>query len=295
MDQRTVPPIDETPLRLASAWRTRWPRFANAQWFPAWGDGACSNVGSSGVGEDRLTVMIGTSTAVRVLWRGNPVAPPWGLWLYRLDGEHVLLGGALSEGGNLVDWIRHTFVLPPEPELWERVARVPVGARGLRWVPTIAGERSLRWPVDAVASLTGVRLGHDGIAVLRAALEAVTCRLVRVIDLVRLTRPTVTTFVGSGNALLGIPGWPQMLADALGTPLHLAPDPEGSLRGAALVALTRWSGRPLSDLARPDVTSWARVEPRREHTPDYRRLCAELEELERLMSQEELTDEGANG
>ncbi len=278
-----LPRVSDTPLKLREPFRQRWPHFANALWYPAWGDGACSNVGSAGIGVDRATVMIGTSSAVRVLWRGRAVEPSWGTWLYRLDSDFVLAGGALSEGGDLVDWIRRRFVLPPEPELWELVGQQRPGTSGLLWLPTIAGERSPRWPVDAVATLTGLRLGHDGVAILRAALEAIACRVATVVELVLHIRPEVKVFIASGNALLATPGWTQIVADAVGQTLVLAPDPEASLRGAALVALARVTGRPLEELARVDVTRWQRVEPRGEATMVYRAMSTKMAALEEAL------------
>ncbi|MCS7050984.1 MAG: FGGY family carbohydrate kinase, partial [Thermomicrobium sp.] len=284
MQTDRLPIVDDRPRRLARAYRARWPHFASAVWYPAWGDGACSNVGSGAVGTDRATVTIGTSSAVRVLWRGVPIHTPWGTWLYRLDRETVLIGGALSEGGDLVDWIRRRFVLPTEPELWDAVLAAPFGAGGLRWIPTIAGERSPRWPIDAVATLTGLRLGHDGVLVLRAAMEAIACRLARIVELLRPVNPSIETFIGSGNALLGTPGWAQLVADALGHPLVLAPDPEASLRGAALVALARLTEQPVEQLARQPVVGWQRLEPSPAATAFFRRLSAEMARLEQALA-----------
>ncbi len=284
LDPTALPSIDDAAARLAPAYAARWRRFAQALWYPAWGDGACSNVGSGAVGGDRATVMIGTSSAVRALWRGEPLAVPWGCWLYRLDHRYVLAGGALSEGGDLVDWIRRRFVLPPEPEVWERVQAFEPGSTGLVWLPTIAGERSPEWPVDATALLAGLRLSHDGVAILRAALEAVACRIADVIELLVTVKPEVACFIGSGNALVGIPGWAQIVADAVGRPLVLAPDPEASLRGAALVALARTLARPLEELARPDVSSWTRVAPNSAATAGYRQYRERMKVLRAVVA-----------
>ncbi|MCX7622519.1 MAG: gluconokinase [Thermomicrobium sp.] len=272
LDPGMLPELGDEGMRLARAFAERWPRFARAVWYPAWGDGACSNVGSGAVGDDRATVMIGTSSAIRTLWRGEPIAVPWGCWLYRLDRDFVLAGGALSEGGDLIDWIRQRFVLPPEPELWTAVQRIAPGASGVLWVPTIAGERSPGWPVDATATLAGLRLSHDGVAILRAALEAVACRIADVVESLLQVRPGIEVFVGSGNGLLGVPGWARIIADAIGQPLVLVPEPEASLRGAALVAAARASGRALEEVARTDVTEWSHVLPDERATARYARL-----------------------
>ncbi|MDQ5828568.1 MAG: FGGY family carbohydrate kinase, partial [Actinomycetota bacterium] len=51
---------DEPPRGLAEDWVRRWPALRDVPWFPAVGDGACSNVGSGCTGSDRLALMVGT-------------------------------------------------------------------------------------------------------------------------------------------------------------------------------------------------------------------------------------------
>jgi sugar (pentulose or hexulose) kinase len=71
----------------------------------------------------------------------------------------------------------------------------------------------------------------------------------------------------------------QIVADALGKTLLIAPDPEASLRGAALVTLARVGDQPLENLARAEIAEWARVVPRPDVTVGYRRIRAELRAL----------------
>ena len=43
----TLPPIDDAPRSgLGREWAERWPALRDVPWFPAWGDGACSNLGA---------------------------------------------------------------------------------------------------------------------------------------------------------------------------------------------------------------------------------------------------------
>ena len=148
-----LPPVDDQPIQgLQSTYRARWPALATIPWLPALGDGACSNVGIGAVTPGRAALTIGTSSAVRMLWRGAPVPPPPGLWLYRLDANHPVLGGALSEGGNLYRWARDTLRLDASDSLWEAVATVPPDGHGLTWLPFLAGERSPGWAAGASTS-----------------------------------------------------------------------------------------------------------------------------------------------
>ena len=70
LEPAQLPPLvdDLTVLGpLAGAARTRWPALAHLDWYPAWGDGACGNVGLACVGRRRAALMVGTSSAMRLL------------------------------------------------------------------------------------------------------------------------------------------------------------------------------------------------------------------------------------
>ena len=58
---------------LTNEWAERWPGLREVPWFPAWGDGACSNLGSGCGTLERAALMVGTSGALRVLWRTEEV------------------------------------------------------------------------------------------------------------------------------------------------------------------------------------------------------------------------------
>lgn len=279
-----LPPIGDEPASgLRADYARRWPALANAAWFPAWGDGACSNVGSGAVGLDRLALMVGTSGAMRLLWEGQPVEPPFGLWLYRLDRRRLVLGGALSEGGNFIDWVCREFRLPPLDELQEALVSYSPGTHGLTWLPFIAGERSPGWAGHARATLSGLHLDTTALEVLRAALEAVACRFVLVHRLIQEAVPGERLIVGSGNGLVNNRAWAQIMADALGQPLAFSPEPEASLRGAALVTLERLGLGSLEELARPAVEGAARVAPNPDHAPAYEAMIARQQALYRLL------------
>lgn len=52
---------------------------------------------------------IGTSAAIRVVVEATALRSakvPQGLWCYRISRDHVLLGGALSDGGSVYAFFR---------------------------------------------------------------------------------------------------------------------------------------------------------------------------------------------
>lgn len=273
LSRDSLPMIADEPLTsLRAAYRTRWPALAAARWFPAWGDGACNNVGSGAVGLDRLSLMIGTSGAMRLLWQAQPFTPPDGLWLYRLDRDWILLGGALSEGGGFIDWLFETLQLPDRQATDAALANHQADQHGLLWLPFIAGERSPGWAGAARATLTGLHLQTRPLAILQAAFESVACRFALVARAIAAAVPGERTLIGSGNGLAAFSSWQAILADAIGLPLSLVDDPEASLRGAALVALARLGVASLPALARPLADSL----PTRLPNPDRRAYYDDL-------------------
>ncbi|HET7036607.1 MAG TPA: gluconokinase [Thermomicrobiaceae bacterium] len=233
-------PLGDEPLRgLLPAYATRWPALNALPWFPALGDGACSNVGSGAADARFLGVTIGTTGAMRLLWEGPAVAPPPGLWLYRLDARRVLLGGALSEGGNLYGWIASHLRLPDASALPAALEAIAPDSHGLTWLPFLAGERSPGWVGDARATLSGVTLDTTGVEVLRAGLEAVAERFALLMRMIDAAIPGQRTVVASGAALLHDPVWMQIMADALGREVVAPRVSEAAFRGVALVALER--------------------------------------------------------
>ena len=129
-----LPPIDDRAAPgLIAPHAARWPALARVPWHPAYGDGACSNVGSDCRGPRRVALNVGTSAALRVILPEplGPHAPtPWGLWRYRVDARRALVGGATSEGGNVLAWCRRHLALPDDPAALEAAlarGRSPMG------------------------------------------------------------------------------------------------------------------------------------------------------------------------
>jgi gluconokinase len=231
-------PISEEPLRgLGGEWARRWPALRDAPWFPASGDGACSNVGSGCTTSDRLALMVGTTGAMRVLWKADSVEIPDGPWCYRADEKRFVMGGALSDGGNLVRWLRNTLRLPEEAE--ELLAGMEPDSHGLTFLPLLAGERGPGWADQANGTIAGLSMSNTPVEILRAAMEAVALRFSLIAEIIESASPGEKEVVATGGGLLHSPTWTGIMADALGKPVTTSGVQEASSRGAALLALER--------------------------------------------------------
>jgi len=253
---------DEPRSGLAGEWAERWPALRETPWVPAAGDGACSNVGSGCTGSDRLAIMVGTSGAMRVLWKAESVEIPDGPWCYRASPEHYVMGGALSDGGNLVEWLRHTLRLPDAEETERLLSEMEPDSHGLTFLPLLAGERGPGWADRANGTVSGLSMSSKPIEILRAAMEAVAFRFAIIAEMLESASPGEKEVVASGGGLLHSPTWTRIMADTLGRPVTLSGVQEASSRGAALIALEALGGpeieavrAPLGETFEPDPDS----------------------------------------
>jgi gluconokinase len=109
-------------------------------------------------------------------------------------------------------------------------------AHGLTMLPFLAGERSLGWVAGARAAVVGLSLATRPVDIVRAALETVAYRFAMIHERLRDACPGLRTVVGTGAALLASPAWTRIMADALGVAVTPSAEPEGSSRGAVLLA-----------------------------------------------------------
>jgi gluconokinase len=230
-----------SPLRsIVGEYARRLHALRDVPWFPALGDGACSNIGCGAVVPERTALMVGTSGAMRVMYESGEPRAPFGLWCYRADAKRFLLGGALSNGGNVFSWMHKTLRL--NDDLEARLSQMQPDAHGLTVLPFLAGERCPHWRGDARAAIAGLSWDTEPIDILRAGLEAVAYRFALIRELLapssgRHGGTAPTSLVATGGALLRSPTWMQMMADVLSEPVIESLEAEASSRGAALLAM----------------------------------------------------------
>jgi gluconokinase len=223
--------------KLKEDYARRWPRLAEVPWFPAIGDGAAGNLGSGCFSPDRIAVMVGTSGAMRVIYPADKVEIPWGLWCYHADRRRFVLGGALSEGGNLFAWMRQTFQLPEVQEVERELSTMEPDGHGLTVLPFLSGERSPGWNAHARATISGLTLSSQPVEILRAGLESIAYRFGFLHQIMETCLPEARQIIASGGALLNSPTWMQILADVLNRPVVASGEGETTSRGTALLAL----------------------------------------------------------
>lgn len=240
LDRDRLSVIDDQPLgRLPDALAERWPPLRNSVWHGALADGYAANIGSGAITPDRAALTIGTSGALRVLVAGVPETVPRGLFCYRVSATQSLIGGAVSNAGNVYAWLQQTLKLSGDPFAAEAQGdTLPLpDAHGLTVQPFWASERSPGWRDEATAQIAGMTLDTTADDIARAALEAVLYEIATVDDLLAGAVGSRPAIYAAGGVLASSPGWAQVTADILGRAVHLCADPQASARGTALLAL----------------------------------------------------------
>jgi gluconokinase len=269
--------LDQPESALLPEFARRWPAFDGIPWYPAIGDGACDNIGSGCVRKDQFALMVGTSGAMRVVLEQDRVQIPAGLWCYRVDPKRFVMGGALSNGGDVFAWMRRTLQLPDDAALQTALAAMKPGGHGLTLLPFFAGERSPYWRADLRALFLGLTLDTLPIDILRASLESVALRFRQIDRMLSAANGEPDVVIASGGALFHSPVWSGIMADALGRRLTTCIEPEASSRGAALLAMERIGALDHVDNRPPCLGAVHQPDPA--HEPIYAAMLASQQDL----------------
>ncbi len=238
IDESQMPEIvtREGVIRPSKSALRRWPQLAHAELLPAIGDGAADTVGAGCTKLGEAVLMIGTSASMRMMYEGEPPQHlPAGLWSYRLDENRVVVGGALSDGGNLITLFRRKYAV--RGDINQELAHRKRDER-LRVEPFFFGERSTGYREDAKGEILGFDDRHDGIDVILAAMHAIADRLADIAERLERFAPIVS-IRASGGTLREYPVWREIIEAKLGKAITPSNTRESSLRGTVLLALER--------------------------------------------------------
>jgi gluconokinase len=267
--------IDETHLLPISDEPVEWQGVA---WYPAIGDGAASNLGCGATAPGLAAINIGTSAALRVMREGRSVKPPFGLFGYRVDSKRFLVGGAVSNAGNLHAWCVRELKLPRDlSEVEAELATRRGPEHGLTVLPFWTAERAPRWNEDDTGSIFGLRQSTTAVDILQAITEAFYYRLAAIAEQIVGARDGAPKWIVSGGGMKSRAAL-KRLANVFGQPVYANPEPEASLRGAAVLAIERLGERPaMLKLGQPAL-------PDPEIHERYREARAEQLRMEKILS-----------
>ncbi|MEH2179261.1 xylulokinase [Nostoc sp.] len=209
------------------------------------GDNAAAAIGLgiSSSNLNRGSLSIGTSGVIFAPCRSyarrrhRPIPDPEGrVHLFcHVDGGYHLLGVTLAAGGSL-RWYRDTFAPHISyTDLMDMAERSQPGARGILFLPHLAGERSPHLDPDTRGAFVNLSLTHTPADITRAVLEGVAFSLRSALEVISAIAPIDQLLATGGGARSHI--WLQILADILQTKLIAPKAEEGAAYGAAILAM----------------------------------------------------------
>jgi len=271
-------PLSDEPVTVGGTLAAEYPELANTPWFPAIGDGAASNLGSGCTEPGLAAINVGTSAALRIMRAGAEAKAPTGLFCYRVDAARYLVGGAISNAGNLRAWGLSELQTGRPEDLEAALAGRPGPSHGLTVLPCWSAERAPTWNEELRGTIVGITQATTGLDLFQAITEATYQRLAQIADVLVASIKEPPQFFVSGGIQHSQTAL-QRLADILDQPLYANPEPEASIRGAAVYAMEKL-GLPSTPLPRTQP-----LLPRPEFARQYREARQKQTRLEALLKE----------
>ena len=203
-------------------------------------DGCLANLGTNAVLPGDVSLTIGTSGALRMISSTPKNDPEQRIFNYILTENHYVSGGAVNNGGVILQWyIKHFMDPSEEPGVSfsnriEEAAAVPAGAEGLFFLPYLLGERAPIWNEDARGVFFGIHPKHNQRHFLRAVLEGISYSLFQVGHSLEETIGPIGDIYASGGFTQS-ECWLQLIADLFNKKVYLTSATDASAIGAAML------------------------------------------------------------
>ncbi len=210
---------------------------SNAAFIIGASDGALATLGSGALHEGDAALTIGTSGAIRVLSTHIKPDPGQRLFHYAFDERLFLTGGAINNGGIVLQWFLDGFDREGMGIEWwmSKAATVPAGSAGLLFLPYVYGERSPVWDASAKGAYIGITPIHDRDYFFRAILEGVAFSLRQVMEAIEESGHKIET-IYAGGGFIASPLWIRVLADILQKRIRISRTGDPSAKGAIFLA-----------------------------------------------------------
>jgi gluconokinase len=207
------------------------------------GDGPLANLGSGASAIGAVNIDLGTSGAARCIVDAATTDADANLWCFCLTDRLWAYGGIVTNVGNAYQWLASHFgsaagVSDDEAfaAMDRHAAAVAPGSDGVYMLPYLRKARAPHWDGRLKATIYGLTADHGVGHMARALLEAVAYDL-RTIIAIMARRVTIHSPIVLTGGLSRSPIMGQLLADVLRLPVETPASGEGSIAGAAILAL----------------------------------------------------------
>jgi len=205
-------------------------------------DGCLAHIGSNAFDEGDVSLTIGTSGAVRMMIDRPASDPKQRIFNYVLTEKLYLSGGALNNGGNVMQWFAKNFLKKDFTsgdefdDFVTEACAIPAGSDGLIFLPYIYGERAPVWDAEARGIFFGVSSIHTRAHFMRAIMEGISFALYEILTTLEETIGAVNNIYASGGFIRSRK-WVALLADVLGKKILVTQAEDSSAAGAAMLGM----------------------------------------------------------
>ncbi|MCX5640077.1 MAG: xylulokinase [Planctomycetota bacterium] len=294
MNASQVPACHESPDpvdRLSDSAASLMGLTAGIPLVAGAGDQAANAIGSGIISPGAVAASLGTSGVIFAASDSFRASPDGALhaFCHALPGRWHLMSVMLSAAGSM-RWYLDTLARDTTAranaeglsvyELLDReAAAIQPGCEGLRFVPTLSGERCPIPNPHARGGFHGISVAHTQAHFTRAVMEGVACGMGLCMGLIRQAGITPPEVIASGGGFES-PLWTAMHANAFGIPVRRAETPDSAALGAAILAAIGTENRAkTSDLLSPSTGGSDPIYPTQLHV--WKNLMADQELLQR--------------
>ncbi|MEU8154622.1 gluconokinase [Micromonospora sp. NPDC048986] len=200
------------------------------------GDGPLRSLGAAAIDPTVAGLTLGATGALRTVVAAPLTDPAETFSCGALTDDAWVVGGALSNGGNVVRWAGR--VLGDDsaaPALLDLAERIAPGSDGLVMLPYLLADAAAAEGWSPPGAFLGLRSEHSRGHLVRAAVEGVCLQLGGVRD--RLAELTPIGSVRLAGGAFHSPLWREVMAAVLDCPVQVAGTADGVTLGAAALGL----------------------------------------------------------
>ena len=223
-------------------------------------DGPLTQLGAASTRERTASCTIGTSIAVRAGSARRCADPARRTWCYPVTRGFWVIGGAGSNGGNLLTWLRDRIGLAATiAQLADLAFSVPSDP-DLTFVPYLHGERAPLWRPDLRAAFIGLAAHHSSADMTRAVLDGLAASVLELAEAVESVAGAPERVVFTGGFFRDA-RWVQLMTDALGVPAAVPVRQEATSVGAGMLAWAAVEDVPVAEVFTPRLEPVADPDP----------------------------------
>jgi len=283
----TLVPVFHSPAKLRKEYQTSLGLSADTKLIVGSSDGCLATLGAGVWGQDKATITIEDSGAVRIVGKKVLRDDRQRFFNYLLSDNYYVSGGPTNNGGVIFEWFAKQFGDFKNPfeleycmeDLVHQASKVPAGSEGLIFLPYLLGERAPIWNANARGSYFGLNIKHEREHFVRATIEGILYEIYSIGKTLQEHRQIKSLSLNGSFATL--PFCAQLVSDLFNKEVSIAKNANSIGLGAYLLSATDMGVYKNLEEAAQTVLPENTYEPSAENHKVYQRY---FEIFERLSS-----------